>query len=305
MSELTDLSKLTVSANCSVISKKTCYDLDITPSGDILLAGNRSFDICNMSGEILRTVPTQEGDYTSIQCYKDKIYTLLKEPKGSNKRRVVVFDASSYKEVHRWELPDYAYVSMLAVSNDKVYVVDSDSQKVKIYSLAGHPKTDFHHVAFRNPVYMSSYSSDGVLLTDWAAGIVYKIDSETDKIAWQFNVNGARGVYCDKMGLVWVWSSKDKSIYVRSSDGKLAITIAYYSIRYRLKIVLKLLYYVIEKCIIIAYRNRLHVAEDAIAVHSIIYLRFALPSEEVVSGHHYIPNLHACQLTLRFLLIPL
>lgn len=221
MFEATDLSKVSLSANCKVVNPKTCYDLDITPTGDILLASNRAFHICNASGEIARTIPSEEGDYTSIQYYKGRIYTLLKEPKGSSKRRVIIYDSGSYREVTRWELPDYAYVSMLAVSNDKVYAVDSNSKKVKIYSITGAPKPDFYHAAFRNPVYMSSCPPDGVLLADWSAGIVYKIECSTDKIAWQLSINSPRGIYCDKMGIVWVWSSKDKAIYNRSADGKL------------------------------------------------------------------------------------
>lgn len=218
--ETVDLTKVALSASCKVVTKRTSYDLDFTSSGDLLLAGNRSFDICNTNGEVLRTVPNPEGDYTSIQYYKGRIYTLLKEPKGSSKRRVIVFDAITYNEVKRWELPDYAYVSMLAVSNDKVYVVDSDSKKIKIYSLTGEHKTDFFHSAFRNPVYMCNCPPDGILLSDWSAGIVYKMECRTDKIAWQFKVDNPRGVYCDKKGIVWIWSSKERALYLRSPDGQ-------------------------------------------------------------------------------------
>ncbi|XP_067930323.1 uncharacterized protein [Watersipora subatra] len=218
--QVTDLNKVSISAGCNVISKKTCYDLDITPSGDMLFASNRAFHICNTNGEVLRSIATDEGDFTSIQYYKGRIYTLMKEPKGSNKRRVVVYDAKTYQEVVRWELPNFAYISMLAVSNDKVYVVDADAKKIKIYSLTGQAKPDFFHAAFRNPVYMCCCAPDGILLTDWSADIVYKIECSTDKIAWQFNISSPRGVYCDKKGMVWVWSSKEKAIYIRSADGK-------------------------------------------------------------------------------------
>lgn len=218
--QVTDLNKVSISAGCNVISKKTCYDLDITPSGDMLFASNRAFHICNTNGEVLRSIATDEGDFTSIQYYKGRIYTLMKEPKGSNKRRVVVYDAKTYQEVVRWELPNFAYISMLAVNNDKVYVVDADAKKIKIYSLTGQAKPDFFHAAFRNPVYMCCCAPDGILLTDWSAGIVYKIECSTDKIAWQFNISSPRGVYCDKKGMVWVWSSKEKAIYIRSADGK-------------------------------------------------------------------------------------
>lgn len=218
--EATDLSKISLSASCDIITPKTSYDIDITPSGDILLAGNRGFNVCDKNGNILRSVPNNKGDFTSIQYYKGRIYTLLKEPKGSNKRYVIVYSAKDCKECCQWKLPDYGFVSMLAVSNDKVYAVDSDSKKVKIYSLSGNSLTDFYHSLFKNPVYMSKCAPDGVLLADWSAGLVYKIDCATDKIAWQFEVESPRGVYCDRSGNVWIWSSKEKMLVLRSADGK-------------------------------------------------------------------------------------
>lgn len=218
-----DLKMITMSSSCDLVTKKTCYDLDATPHGDMLFAGNRGFDICDQNGKVVRSVPTKEGDFTSIQYYKGKIYTLLKEPKGSNKRRVVVFDATTYQETSRWELPDYGYVSMLAVSNDKVYAVDSDAKKVKIYSLTGNPKSDFHHSGFKNPGYMCACPPDGVLIADWSAGVVYKVECSTDKIVWEWKVTTPRGVYCDKLGNVWTWSSKEKAYFLRSSDGRFVI----------------------------------------------------------------------------------
>lgn len=217
--QLTDVDKVSLHDDCIVIKTKTCYDLTYSPSGDVLLAGNRGFDICDRNAVVQRSVLSTQGDFTSIQYYKDKIYTVLKEPKGSNKRRVIVYSTPRYTECTRWELPDYGYVSMLAVSNDKVYVVDSDAKKIQVYSLKGDLITDFHHSSFKNPVYMSSCSDNGVLLSDWSAGIVYKIDTTADKVVWQFKVATPRGVHCDQAGNVWVWSSKEKALYLRSADG--------------------------------------------------------------------------------------
>lgn len=220
MAQTSSADNIFMSEKCEIVSKKTCYDIETTPSGQIILAGNRSLDICDRNGKVQRTVFSPEGDFTSIQYFKGHIYTLLKEPKGSNRRKVIVFETPSYKESCRWNLPDYGFVSMLAVSNDKVYVVDSDAKRVKVYSLVGKLITDFQHTNFKNPVYMSDYLDNGVLLSDWSAGVVYKIDSIEDRVEWNFKVATPRGIHCDKRGNIWVWSSRDKVLVLRSVDGE-------------------------------------------------------------------------------------
>lgn len=220
MSEVFDVDRISLSDSCTVVSKKTCYDMDSLPSGGVLLAGNRSFDICDRSGKITRTIFSKEGDFTSIQCYKQKVYCLLKEPKGSNRRFVIVFDMDTYTECNRWQLPDYGFVSMLAVNNDKVYVVDSDKKKVIVYNLDGSTYTEICHAEFKNPVYMCPYHPNGVLISDWSAGMVYKIDCVKDEVDMSFKVPTPRGVYSDKFSNIWVWSSKEKALYLRSADGE-------------------------------------------------------------------------------------
>ena len=217
----TDVSKISLSPDFTTIPKRHCYAVDRMPNGDVLLAGYYGFDVSNTKGEILKEVKSKEGHYTGIQYYKGKIYCLLKNSsKGSLKRSVVVHDIPSYEVVNKWSLPDYEFVSMLAVSNDKVYAVDINAKRVKIFSLTGEPKNDFLHPSFLKPIYMSRCAPDGVLLADLAAEKVHKIDCSTDKIVWSFDLKSPRGVYCDKQGNIWVWSSSKKAYFVRSSDGK-------------------------------------------------------------------------------------
>ncbi|XP_067944224.1 uncharacterized protein [Watersipora subatra] len=205
---------------CEIASRKTCYDMDVLPSGHVLCAGNRSFDVCDRTCKIVRTIFSREGDFTSIQFYKGHVYALLKEPKPSKIRRVIVFLQSTYQEKRRWDLPEYGFVSMLAVSNDKVYVIDNAARKVNVYGLNGDFLQSISHAAFKNPVYMCPVADHGVLVADWSTGAVFKINSTNETIDDEFHVPSPRGVYCDKFGNWWVWSSKDRSMYLRSADGQ-------------------------------------------------------------------------------------
>ncbi|KAF6040684.1 hypothetical protein EB796_001013 [Bugula neritina] len=218
---VTDLDRITLGEKCEVISDKKCYDLDVIPSGQILIGKKDGFDICDKNGKVLRSVKVNGFSITTVQYYKSKIYTLAKDyTKDSKKRKVMVFEMPNYTESASWSLPDFGYISMLAVNNDKVYVVDCDAKKVKVYSLTGKQISDFSHSGFIDPIYMSSCPPDGVLVTDWQTGLVYKINCMNDQLAWEFKVNEPRGVFCDKLGNIWVWARKSKELVLRSSDGK-------------------------------------------------------------------------------------
>ncbi|XP_067931377.1 uncharacterized protein [Watersipora subatra] len=218
--ETTDISNVKLDPNYTTTSVKNAYAVDLLPDGTLIVASTGGFYNMNDRGEVIKKNETNEGDFTGIQYYKGKIYCLLKERKGSNKRRVLAYNMSDYKEVARWELPEYAFISMLAVSNDKVYAVDIANKRVRVFTLIGEPKADFVDPSFQKPIYMSRCAPDGVLLADLASEQVHKIDCSTDKIVWSFSRKSPRGVYCDKDGNIWVWSSKDKAFWIRSSDGK-------------------------------------------------------------------------------------
>lgn len=217
---VTNIEDIKLDEHCKIISTKTCYDLDIMKTGEILLGIGKGFDIIDQGGKVLRSVKFKTGNANSIQYYKRKIYVLVASSTSTKERWIYVYSLPDYKEETHWELPKFGYISQMAVSNDKVYVVDPDNKKVKIYSLTGEAKPDFDHSAFRNPIHLARCPPDGVLLSDWSAGIVYKIECSTDKIIWEFKVTNPRGVFCDRLGNSWVWAYKEMAFHLRSADGK-------------------------------------------------------------------------------------
>ncbi|XP_067944214.1 uncharacterized protein [Watersipora subatra] len=221
---LADIDNIDI-VSCEFATKKTCYDMDVLPSKQIVCAGNRSIDVFDNTGTPTRTIFTKEGDYTSIQVYKGHIYALLKAPQhtATHARWVIKFEENTFKEVHRWDLPPYKFVSMLAVSNDKVFVINNDGPKVKmnVYSTDGELLRDIScDDQFKKPVYMCPLGDDGILVADRTANAVYKINSIDEKVDEVYPVPSPRGVYCDPSGNWWIWSSEEKSIYLRSADGQ-------------------------------------------------------------------------------------
>ena len=70
--------------------------------------------MCNSEGRIVRPVDVATGSITSIQYYKDCIYTLCIELAAGANRHVIVYD-NSYTELRRWSVADYEYISNIAV----------------------------------------------------------------------------------------------------------------------------------------------------------------------------------------------
>ena len=204
---------------CAVSLNDTCYSVSETPAGQILVGRVQGFDICTRDGEIVRSVSVSTGNINSIQFYNSNIYTLCKEPTPATKRYVIVFNSDDYSEVRRWSVPDYEYISNIAVSNNKVYVSDTDNKQLCVYSLTGTPITNIKHSTFSKPVHLSISTPDSIIISDCGANKVHKLDSRTDTITWTCtDVRDPRGVCCDTNGDVWVWSRSTKSIYILSSQ---------------------------------------------------------------------------------------
>ena len=213
-------SELTTLYTCTVALTKICYSVSETSSGQILVGGSRGFDICSSDGRIVRSVGEPTGDIFSIQYYNFNIYTLCKEPKPSNKRYVIVFDAIDYSEIWRWSVPEFAYISNMAVSNNKVYISDPDNAQLCVYSLNGTHITNIKHSTFSTPNHLSISTPDSIIISDLGANKVHKLDSRTDTITWTCtDVSNPRGVCCDTNGDVWVWSKSTKSIFILSELG--------------------------------------------------------------------------------------
>ena len=136
------------------------------------------------------------------------------------KRYVIVFNSDDYSEVRRWSVPNYKYISNIAVSNNKVYVSDTDNKQLCVYSLTGTPITNIKHSTFSSLDYLSISTPDSILISDRAANKVHKLNSRTDTITWTCtDVSNPRGVCCDTNGDVWVWSNSTKSIFILSESG--------------------------------------------------------------------------------------
>ena len=212
-------SQQTTLNNCSVTLTKRCYSVSETPTGLILVGRDDGFDICNSDGRIVRSVNVSTGHIVSIQYCNSEIYTLCMKGEYGPKRYVLVFNSDDYSEVRRWSVPDYKYISNIAVSNNKVYVSDTDNKQLCVYSLTGTPITNIKHSTFSSLDYLSISTPDSILISDWGANKVHKLDSRTDTITWTCtDVSIPRGVCCDTNGDVWVWSKSTKSIYILSSQ---------------------------------------------------------------------------------------
>ena len=188
------------------------------PTGEVLVGRGRGFDIVSSDGRIVKSVSVSTGNIISIQFYNNEIYTLCIEPPPSTKRYVIVFNRDHFNELRRWSVPDYKFISNIAVSNYKVYVSDTDNKRIRVYSLTGAHINFVNSSTFNSPVHLSVGSGCSVIISDYWADKVHKLDSRTDTITWTCpDVRDPTGVCCDTNGDVWVWSDSTKSIYVLSS----------------------------------------------------------------------------------------
>ena len=131
-----------------------------------------------------------------------------------------MFNSDDYSEVRRWSVPAYKHITNIAVSNNKVYVPDIDNKQLCVYSLTGTPITNIKHFTFSTPNYLNISTSDSIIISDFAASKVHKLDSRTDTITWTCPCVRHPGVVCcDTNGDVWVWSNCTKSIFILSESG--------------------------------------------------------------------------------------
>ena len=210
MTVLAGLKEQTTLGKCDTVLANACYSVDVTPAGEILAGGNKKFTVCNSKGRVVKTVSVSDGGILSIQWYKGCIYTLCIDPQPGSKREVVVYDGSSYNELRRWSVPNYANISQLAVCNDKVYVVDPKNHQLSVYSLTGETADHISHSIFSSPTHLAISHLEGIIVSDWKANKVHSLRND-GTIRWTSSkVSGPRGVCCDASNDVCTWSQRKR-----------------------------------------------------------------------------------------------
>ena len=183
----------------------------------MLLGRDTGFDVCTNDGRKLKSVNIPLGHITSIQYYNDNIYALCQEQGNGTKRHVLVFKSSNYKRIKSWPVPDYRCISNIAVVKNKVYVSDTANKRIAVYSITGDHSSYVTDSTFNSPDHICIGRDCSVIVSDWKADKVCRLDGKIDKIRWICDkVKTPRGVCCDTNGDVWVWSEHDKSIFVLS-----------------------------------------------------------------------------------------
>ncbi|XP_067939836.1 uncharacterized protein [Watersipora subatra] len=210
------LKEQTTLGNCDTVLADTCYSVDGTSTGEILAGGNNKFIVCNSEGSVVKTVSVYDGNITSIQWYKDCIYTLCKAKKPGCKREVIVYDGKSYNELRRWSVPDYAYTSQLAVTNDKVYVADSEHHQLCVYYLTGETADPFLHAIFTSLNYLATSHPKGIIVSDFIEDEVHSLRND-GTIRWtSCKVADPKGVCCNTSQDVLTWSSSSRVLFLLS-----------------------------------------------------------------------------------------
>jgi len=218
----------------SVVMSQPCYDV-INWEGKMLVGRNGGFDVVDSgvspdtserggqsrSHRVLKSVSTVDsGHIISIRCYNNQIYTLCIEKPPSTKRQVIVFD-SEYREVKRWSVPDFKHISQLAACNNKVYVSDSDNKQLCVYSAtSGTLLSTLSNPLFVSPDYLNICPPHSVLISDYHANRVHRLDCRSDTITWTSAVvKDLRGIALDHTGReVWVYSTATKSVFILNPD---------------------------------------------------------------------------------------
>jgi len=173
------------------------------------------------SHRVLKSVSTAiSGNINSIQHYNNQIYTLCKEKGSGTKRQVIIFD-SEYNEKKRWSVPDYKFISQLAVCNNKVYVSDPDNKYLCVYSATSGTLLS----ALSNPLlvslnYLNICPPHSLLISDCLANRVHRLDCRSDSMTWTSDVvKYPGGIALDHTGReVWVYSRATKSLFILNSD---------------------------------------------------------------------------------------
>jgi len=219
---------------CSVVMSQDCYDVTDW-EGKMLVGRNDGFDVvdCRVSADtserggqsrshrVLKSVSKAESaGIMSVQYYNNQIYTLCKEIGSGTKRQVIVFD-SEYREVRRWSVPDYKFLSQLAVCNNKVYVSDTDNKQLCVYSAtSGTLLSILSNPLFVSPNYLNICPPHSLLISDYHANRVHRLNCRSDTITWTSAVvKNPRGIALDHIGReVWVYSKATKSLFILYSD---------------------------------------------------------------------------------------
>ncbi|XP_067944258.1 uncharacterized protein [Watersipora subatra] len=210
------LKEQTTLGKCDTVLAYACYSVDVKPTGEILAGRNNKFTLCNSKGSVVKSVSVSDGNIISIQWYKGCIYTLCLEPKPGSKRKVIVYDGSNYNELRRWSVPNYKFISKLAVTNDKVYVADPEHHQLCVYSLTGETADPIFHAIFSSPIYLAISHPEGIIVSDWKANKVHSLRND-GTIRWTSGkVADSTGVCCDASKNVWTWSRSSKVLFLLS-----------------------------------------------------------------------------------------
>ena len=201
---------------CDTVLADWCYSVHVTPAGEILAGGNRKFTVCNRKGSVVRTVSVSDGHVNSIQWYKNCIYTLCITPKIGSKRKVMVYDGMSYNELRRWSVPNYEFISQLAVTNDKVYVADPEHHQLCVYSLTGETSDPISHAVFSRPNYLAISHPEGITVSDCHGNKVLSLRNDGTMRWTSSKVADPRGVCSDASNNVWTWSRSSKVLFLLS-----------------------------------------------------------------------------------------
>jgi len=219
---------------CSVVMSQTCYDVTDW-EGKMLVGRNNGFVVVDSrvspdtsergaqsrSHRVLKSVSTADsGVITSTQYYTNQIYTLCNEKGSGTKRQVIVFD-SEYSEVKRWSVPDFKFISQLAVCNKKVYVSDPNNKQLCVYSAtSGTLLSTLSNTLFACPLHLNICPPHSVLISDYLADRVHRLDCRSDTITWtSVVVKNPRGIALAHTGReVWVWSRATNSLFILNSD---------------------------------------------------------------------------------------
>jgi len=203
---------------------------DVTDGGghNILVGKKGEFDVLDTSKvsessssvegsgyEIARSVAIEEGCIVwSIQKYENCTYTLCDV---NYQLQVLVFDANTYVEVNRWSVPGLlAYLTRLAVCDEKVYITDYEHKHIAVFSTDGEHLTNITHSSFIMPSALSVCPPHSIIICDLSANRVHKLDTATHDIIWSSTaVKRPSTVYCDHTrGEVWVWSINTDSLSI-------------------------------------------------------------------------------------------
>jgi len=185
--------------------------------------------------EIARSVAIEgAGVAWFLQRYENRIYTLCDV---NYQLQVVVFDANTYAEVDRWPVPEVViFFARLAVCDEKVYIADQIHKQLCVFSTDGKHLTNIKqftytyitHSSFIKPFALSVCPPHSIIICDYLANRVHKLDTRTHNIIWSSTaVKRPSAVCCDHTrGEVWVWSHY--TMFILDSETGMLVAMLYY-----------------------------------------------------------------------------